>query len=171
MTNPNAVNTSGLMGGDAGVEQTFDAMARLANAGQSIPVVVDFARALATNSGASQARGALAIYNWLARTFKYVDDPVDTELLISPAVMIQAAQANGVIRGDCDEAAILGASLGKAVGIEAQFTALAFEDDPDRLSHVFAVLLPNDGAPVSLDVTRPRGKRLPAVTRTLSMPV
>lgn len=159
--------------GDDGVMGTFQAMARLANAGQADPVVVAAARVLAGSDGKSQAAVARRIARFLVKVWRYVDDPVDTELLLTPARMLRQYGMTGGITGDCDEAAILGASLGKAVGIPATFTALAFDtsdDDPARLAHVFASLLPNDGAPVMLDVTRGAGP-VPLITRTVTMNV
>lgn len=160
------VSTTGLAGGDAGVTQTLARMAQLANDGQKSPVVVNYARLITLGSGQWQGLGAARIFNFLARVWRYVDDPVDTELLVSPDEMLNACEAQGVIMGDCDEAAILGAALGKAVGIAATFTVLAFATDPDRFAHVYATLLPTDGPPVDLDVTRPPG-RVPPVTRVV----
>ena len=87
--------------------------------------------------------------------------------------MLAQFARDGWIAGDCDEVAILGAALGKSIGIPATFTALAFdspEDSPDRLAHVFATLLPGDGDGVSLDVTKPSGPP-PPVTRAVTVNV
>jgi hypothetical protein len=167
------VTTGYLADGDEGVMATFRAMTALANIGQTDPGVVYLARTLAGTDGTSQAAVARAIRGWLRAVWRYVDDPVDTELLISPVTMVQTYIATGMISGDCDEAAILGAALGKAVGIPAAFTGLAFDtpdDDPARLAHVFASLLPNDGGPCNLDITKGAGP-FPAVTRTLTVEV
>jgi hypothetical protein len=161
------VSVAQLAGGDSGVSQTFARMASLVHAAQVDPVVVYAARVLVGSTGRGQYAGAQAIKAWMVRVFRYVDDPVNVELLVSPSQMIADADADSVVYGDCDEAAVLGAALGMAAGIPAMFTALAFDDDPTRLAHVFVTLLPSDGARVTLDITRPPGP-LPRVTRIVT---
>lgn len=168
------VTVNWLDSGDSGVGATFAAMAKLANGGQTTPSVVGLARQIAAATGSRDpAAWAVAIQRWLSGVWMFVEDPVDTELLISPARMFEEYASTGRITGDCDEAAIMGAALGKSIGIPATFTALAFDtpdDSPERLAHVFATLLPNDGSEVSLDITKPAGA-VPPVTRAVTVDV
>jgi transglutaminase-like putative cysteine protease len=160
--------------GDTGTAEDLSYMAALIDRGLDVPMVVSAARRIAVDAGilrpAAQAR---AIRAWLARVWRFVDDPARRELLRDAEHMLREYDELGVIMGDCDEAAVLGATLGNAVGIQAQLTALAFPDSArpgrDRWEHVFAVLLtPDDGA-VNLDVTpRPAGPT-PQPTRTMTL--
>lgn len=157
--------------GDAGVEQTLAMMAGLIDEAIDTPDVVYFARRLAVQAGVRRPYfQALAIRTWLARAWRFVDDPRDRDLLVSADELLRQYRDYGFIAGDCDEAAILGAALGRAVGFRAQLVVYGFPSDdptePDRYSHVFAVLLTDDGRPISLDVTRPAGPVL-APTRSL----
>jgi transglutaminase-like putative cysteine protease len=150
-------------------------MVGLVNASLTNPLVVSAARTLAANSAPArdQYRQAIAIRSWLARYFRFVDDPVGLELLRDPENLLREYYTTSRIIGDCDEAAILGAALGKAVGIPAAFTVLAFGVDDggsEMFSHVLATLLTDRGHTVSLDVTKPPGS-VPAPTRVLSVEV
>jgi transglutaminase-like putative cysteine protease len=147
-------------------------MAGLVDAGLACPILVDTARFLAVSGGVRQSLAqAHAIRTWLARVWRYVDDPQGHELLVSPEKLLRDYQRLGYIAGDCDEAAILGAALGRAVGFAARFTVLAFEGSDDgQYEHVYASLLTSDGTEVTLDVTKPAGP-VPAVSRSLSVDV
>lgn len=157
--------------GDAGVYDTLSLMRGLVVEGLQSFAVVEFARVLAVRAGVRrQYVQALAIQSFLRRTWRFVEDDRQTEMLADPQTLLAMFQRHGVIAGDCDEVAILGAALGRAIGLRAEFIVLAFpSDDPneaDRFAHVYAVLLTDDDRRVNLDVTRPRGP-VPAPTRTI----
>lgn len=157
--------------GDIGTFDTLDAMARIVHAATADPITVGFARQLVVGptafASSPQRLQASRIRDWLRVSWRFVDDPVNRELLRTPDVMLQEYDARGFISGDCDEAATLGAALGLSVGIPAAFNVLELNDGgPAGYSHVFASLLPNGGAEITLDVTRPpRGSTLPGIGR------
>lgn len=160
--------------GDAGIEQTLNLMRELIDTAIDSPRVVHLARALAVQTGERrQYAQAVVIREWLKRVWRFVYDPADRELLMDVDEALNALARLGVIPGDCDEAAIVGASLGRAIGLYARLIVYAFEtdDDPAQTTyHVFAVLLTDDGREVNLDVTRPRGP-VPAPTRSFAVDV
>lgn len=161
--------------GDAGVSQTLDAMRALVNDSVNEPIVVDFARRLATTGGVRQAVAqAVAIRQWLASVWRFIDDPPDRELLRSPAYMIREYAMSSVIHGDCDEAAILGAALGKAAGMQADFVVLAFyqsDGSAGRYEHVYTMLTTPTGASIDLDVTKPKHGIIPPISREMTVEV
>jgi len=110
-----------------------------------------------------------AIDTWLSRRFRFVADPIGVELLRDPAEAIRSAVKNGYTQGDCDEAAMLAASLGMANGIPARFRALSFTPN-GPYTHVIADLFAG-GEWVPLDITKPQGMIVPAPTRTLTLAV
>ena len=157
--------------GDVGVTQSLALMSSLVDRALDSPVVVYAARQLAVRAGVRrQYAQAVAIRNFLSMAWRFVDDPTDRDLFVDPAESLKQYQAIGYMAGDCDEAATLGAALGRAVGMHAQFTVYWFENSTPPGQHVFAVLLTDDGRAVNLDVTRPRGP-VPAPTRTLTVDV
>lgn len=159
--------------GDTGVEQILNAMGDTVDAAMTSASVVGFARTLVVQGGAirDQDRAAQVIKGWLARVWRFVDDPTQQETLRDPLAMLMEYTSGGVIMGDCDEAAILGATLGMAVGMGAQLIAIALPNatiKPPPFVHVYATLLTNTGGVVSLDVTKPRGP-VPPTVRTMTM--
>ena len=85
--------------------------------------------------------------------------------------MLEAVQARGLFRGDCDDAAVLGAAHAKAVGLTARFRALGFRGKGGPLSHVIADVRTPRGW-VQFDVTRPaQFARLPSVSRVVTVEV
>lgn len=163
--------------GDYGSAQTLDRMRELVNRSLSVPLVVETANGIAASRPPRDYLGiALAIRHWLASNFRFVRDPVGVELLRDPEYQLRQWMTYGYITGDCDDVAVLGAALGKAVGIGARFVAVGFQ--PNRpLVHVFAVLtgrgdggMGSLGRGVELDVTRPPGttaKPIRKVERTV----
>jgi transglutaminase-like putative cysteine protease len=167
------VDTRSIDYGDAGVMQTLAAMAALINDGVNQPPVVEFARQLAVTAGTRRyAQQAFAIREWLRSVWRFVDDPPDRELLRDSVVMLREYMNTGIITGDCDEVAILGATLGKAIGLQAELVALAFfnqDGTPGRYEHVYAILTTATGAQVDVDVTRPG--IIPAIARQAAIGV
>lgn len=165
--------------GDTGTFDTLGTMASLVRDATGDATVVQLARSLVTSFGstpfvaASPAAQARKIRNWLLGAWRFVEDPTNRELLRTPDAMLADYNASGYIMGDCDEAAILGAALGAAVGIPAKLNVLELDDGMGPgFSHVFASLLPSDGAEVTLDVTRPPpGSPMPRVLRWESVAI
>lgn len=162
--------------GDSGAEQTLAGMVAIVNGAVSDPAFVRFARQLAVHGGVRNTMAqAFAIRGWLSRVWRFVDDPTDTELLRGPDDMLRDYAQHSVIMGDCDEAAIMGAALGTAVGIPSRLVALAFTQANGKsgpFEHVYAALVMSDGSELDLDVTRPNGMTiLPAIARTLTADV
>jgi hypothetical protein len=144
-------------------------MARLIDKGVDSPRLVMLARWLAVRAGQRRPLAqAMAIRDWLARVWRFVDDPAGRELLRDVDHMLNEYECTGAIAGDCDEAATLGAALGAAVGLTPELVVLAWSDDDGgnggTFSHVYARLLTPDSGRVSLDVTRPR-EPIPPPTR------
>ncbi len=99
------------------------------------------------------AEVALAIRGFLATYFIFVPDPVGQELLRTPTYLLEQINGVGHASGDCDDVAILGASLGMAVGLPARFVVLGF-DPHAPFSHVFTELYTSQGWQ-ELDTTAP----------------
>lgn len=112
-----------------------------------------------------------AIWDWLLHRFRYVADPIGVELLRDPAGSIHEINTRGYTQGDCDEAAMLAASLGMANGIPARFRSLAFGAPDAPYTHVIADLAPGDGKWYPIDITKPQGFIAPDPSRTLLLTV
>ena len=159
--------------GDDGALRTVQRMRQIINDSTANPTVVSFARQLVVTSSPRpqpQLQAARTINVWLRGIWRFVDDPTNRELLTTPDFMLSQYANEGIVAGDCDEAAILGASLGMAIGIPAELTIIGFDDGAGGFfSHVFASLLPQGGLRITLDVTRPLpGTPVPRIMQGVS---
>lgn len=89
----------------------------------------------------------------MVRRFRFVPDPRGVELLKSPHVMLNEWRLSGEATGDCDDAAILSASVALAMGLRVRWILLAFTPS-GPYKHVYAEAW-DRGRWVDFDVTRP----------------
>lgn len=156
-----------ILNGNIGTAQTVAKMRQLVNRSLTDAIVVQTARNLAVQfyprDRDSQAQ---AIRDYLKEHFQFVNDPRGVELLVPPRQMLETIGKRYVVTGDCDEAAILGAALGKAIGLRARFVLIGFTGKAGPYAHVYTILR-GGSRWVSLDVTKPlRGPFPPAMRQT-----
>jgi hypothetical protein len=82
----------------------------------------------------------LAINAWVSEHVIYLNDPMHVELLKDPQRLCEEILDKGFARGDCDDIAVLTATMGLQVGRHAQFVVAGF-GAPGSYSHVFARIL------------------------------
>ncbi len=157
--NPPRITVHQIPAGDAGAFATLDRMRSLVNASLVDPVVIETARAIvAAIAPRRYADQVAALRSWIADHFLFVKDPYGVELLSTPRLMLDTIAARFFVRGDCDDAAILAAALGKAIGLRARFVALGFVGPRAPLIHVFAQLnIPGGDVWREMDTSRPGG--------------
>lgn len=162
--------------GDAGSFATVARMRNMIDNAIRSPLVVETAHDIAQRFPArAHVRIALGIRDWLKENFLFVRDPVGVELIRTPEYQLRQFQVRKRITGDCDDVAVLGCALGKAVGIPCKLVTIGFDGggSPGILSHVFGVLVAPNGSKkginVSLDVTKPAGATA-SVRRRLEFP-
>ncbi len=137
-------------------------MARLARQGKADQRIRNLAVALTTR-GFLNGQGlkqkdfegeARRIHAFVRDQIRYVRDTDGIELLHDPVTLLQIGA------GDCDDKAILLASLLGSIGHATRFIAVAFE--PSRFSHVWVQVNLN-GRWVDLEPTEPIpfGRRVP----------
>lgn len=165
------MKTTPMLGGDAGTAQTVAQMKSLVNQSLTDPVVVETARGLAAqNQPRDTDSQAETIKSYLSEHFMFVRDPNGVELLSTPRFMLDSINNRMYAQGDCDEAAILAAALGKAIGLQARFILLGFSGPTGPMAHVFTLLRGRSGWH-NLDVTRPSVGFIPPATRVQEVEV
>lgn len=108
---------------------------------------------LGGKDGAEQAH---TIREWLESHTEFLRDPDKVEMLHGPVWQLQQIRRNGMAYVDCDDVAMLGAALGKAVGLRARFVAVAFDNPTAPYRHVWTELAPPiSNQWVDMDTTRP----------------
>lgn len=156
---------SNLSFGDAGTAQTVAAMRRLVNDSLTDPVVVGTGRSIAASCVPRDIDCQISqIAEWARDHFMFVRDPGGVETLSTPRFMLDTIATRVYAQGDCDEAAILTAAIGKSIGIPARFILLGFAGPTGPMAHVFTSLR-GSRSWISLDVTRPARGYLPAASR------
>jgi hypothetical protein len=93
------------------------------------------------------------IRSWLTSHVYFLPDPDTTELLHDPVLLAEWIEHGGTVGVDCDDVAMLGAAIGKAIGIPARFAVVAFYEPNAPFGHVWAELF-DGGTWRELDTTR-----------------
>lgn len=137
--------------GHAGIEATVRHMQRLRRAATSDPYVRDAAQRI--TAGRHGWEAAHRIRRFLADRVPFEFDPWGVELVRTPAYMLHAIADTGASPGDCDDAALLGASLAIAAGLPARYVLVGLTPG-EPFEHIYAEIL-TDRGPVELDTTRP----------------
>jgi transglutaminase-like putative cysteine protease len=144
--------------GDAGTRAMIDSMKRNVARDYLKPIVrlkaVEIVRGLPARQDAQQIA---AIRAWMQQHFSFLRDPRGAELNYSPEWMLREIANTGVMNADCDDAAVLSATLAKAIGLRARFVCLAFFSKSAGFSHVYTDLASPIGKTPTwheMDVTR-----------------
>lgn len=153
-------------GGDLGITSTLLAMRATVRAGQGDPLVQRAAQGVVGSVSDPRTRAQL-IRAWLMQHTVFTADPDEVELVRTPVEQLARIAQSGVMRGDCDDVAVLGAALALAVGLAPRFVVLAFDPLPAApYQHVYTDVCAGG---VNFDVTRaPNG---PRATRMAAMEV
>lgn len=133
--------------GPAGIKETLRIMGRLVKQGKVNPFVRQKATSLTQHLKQKDRLGELnALFQFVRDRIRYVRDINGVETLHEPQqVLLQR-------HGDCDDKAVLLASLAESIGIPTKFEALAFK--PGVFSHVIVRARPY-GKWVPLETTHP----------------
>ena len=143
--------------GRDGVRATLAIMDRLVNAAQADPAVLDLVSAIAsryltretdTNARTRDLALCSGISREVTRRVRYVKDPKGLERVSwAPATL-----ARGF--GDCDDIAVVIATLARAAGLGYRFVAHGPGTVP---SHVYTAVMCSDGREVAIDPVRESG--------------
>lgn len=162
-----------LADGDAGTRQTIEVMRDLVQRGVAHPLV----RQTAVNIARTVPPGDLnaigrAIRRWLQEHVHFVYDPMNVEHVTAPDILLSECEVRYFTTGDCDDIAVLGATLAGAVGVQSRFVVLGFGPDPEApMGHIYTEVF--DGAQwTDLDITRSQPQvDMSRVSRAWHIPV
>jgi len=162
-----------LSSGINGNFETIEIMQRVARERSRHPLVRDLAlKILLYYKVPSQhyRDEALAIGDWVKKKVRYVRDIKDVETLHDPLTIIDQIK-RGVAQGDCDDMALLIASLLLSIGHAPYFKAIKYKKGFPSLQHIYVVVFErNQGetakTQIALDAimkTKPIGYEVPSV--------
>lgn len=155
--------------GDFGTTWTLAHMRGLVNASLTDPDIRGAAARIVRAIDPHRRREqAYALRRWLEDHIRFLRDPAGLELLHEPRVMLQSIYRSGHTAVDCDDAAILAAALGKAIGFPARFVVAGFGGgDRVPFTHVWTELGVNPTTWIEMDVTRESQELTALITRRL----
>lgn len=78
----------------------------------------------------------ITAFNWVQMNVTYENDPIDIEHITYPSKMIQEKLRDGYTSGDCDDHALLLASLLLSVGVPARFKVIS-QDPLSDYHHIY----------------------------------
>ena len=127
--------------GVAGTRFTISKMFDLVAKGRANPVVIQTATIITRNIPHKDYFGeAAAIFDYVKKDIRYTRDPRGVELLMAPEITLKRGA------GDCDDLALVIASLAEAVGMQSGFeTVRANAQAPDEFTHVYAIIRTDRG--------------------------
>jgi len=149
--------------GDDGIAATLSLMARIARAYSKLPQFYILAREIANSAGVEgkdYAGEAEALHEFVREHVVYRRDIEGVESVQTPDRTLELAS------GDCDDQAVLVATLARALGFPARFVAAGFNGSD--LEHVWAELKIGESW-YALDTTEPNGMgwRAPGITKRM----
>jgi transglutaminase-like putative cysteine protease len=75
---------------------------------------------------------------WIRARYRYVDDPMDLELVRTPELMLDTLMGpQGFFCGDCDDVATFSAALFRAAGYRVRFVAIRTDPCEPEFLHVY----------------------------------
>lgn len=151
--------------GDPGTVDTLGRMRHLVNSSLLSPAVIEAAHAITHGAPArDELNQAARLLLWMKAHFRFRRDPLGVELLRDPEYQLAQIKQAGYVTGDCDDAAVLSAALGKALGFPAAFCVVALKTADRPYQHVYTVLTTPAGL-FRMDTTASPAKDRPRVAR------
>jgi transglutaminase-like putative cysteine protease len=131
--------------GEGQIRDTLRYMVRVVRLGVVDPKIVAVAVNIVRDVDGHDLHAlALRVREWVTSSVRFLPDPVmDGDYIRTPDYLLSEIQQYGIARGDCDDVAVLTATMGMAVGLFARFHAVAFSGR-ETYSHVWTDLLAGD---------------------------
>lgn len=118
--------------GVAGIDATLKAMVKLVHQWRTDPLIRRAAERIIEDVPGKDGPGEVeAIQNWVRDNIRYTMDVRDVETLKTPYLTLTTRH------GDCDDQAVLVATMLESIGYATRFSAIGFSG-PDSFSHVLA---------------------------------
>lgn len=98
-----------------------------------------------------------AIFNWIRKKVRYVKDYYSIEEIQYPRIMLKNIKVKGYAYGDCDDMALLSASMLYSIGMKTRFVVIATK--PKHYNHIRTeVMIKDKWIPLELSSRLPFGR-------------
>ena len=134
-------------GGVRGNMKTLQYMIIQARRYSGLPIVREFALWILNSKGTVSHRHrdeALAVGEYIQKGIEYAKDPVHIEYLQSPVKLIKDIRA-GKARGDCDDMALLAATVLLSIGIQPYFKVVKYNPMSSGFNHIYVTTKEKNG--------------------------
>ena len=158
---PTKITLKGLPPGGAGIRATLREMGKVVETAKKNITNRELALSIVENLPPKcWTCEAKAIHQYVLNNIRYVRDIDGIETVATPEKTLEYMQ------GDCDDMAVLAATLLQCIGHPVRFLAVGFNGKP--LSHVLLeTLIGNQWVPMELTEYLPFGEYPPNITRKL----
>lgn len=136
------VDTHNLPNGAKGNLRTVELMIKIAKQKATDKIVRQLGINILNDAGTQSHNHldeAIAIGEWVKQNVRYMKDPYGTELLQDPLLMIEKCD-KGECRGDCDDMALLTATLLISIGIKPYFKIVRWKDMKGSFNHIYCMV-------------------------------
>lgn len=134
--------------GKAGNLQTVEFMKRVARQKSRDPIFRQLALKIIEDVPSNHFKSeALEIGRWVLKNIRYVRDADNIEQLIDPTNLVNQYYAGTKPQGDCDDMALLTATLLLTIGVQPYFRAIRYEapqNGEDNYNHIYVVAYENN---------------------------
>lgn len=124
--------------GDDGTAKTINIIKRFADVYSTDFKIITIARNIVSGTSGDKTDQADALFYFVKENVRYIDDPTTVEMVQSPMITLQAGW------GDCDDFAVLLATLNQAIGNNVGFVTVSQEGEKEY-SHVFLAVFTDKG--------------------------
>src|SRR3990172_12510042 len=133
--------------GDRGAYETLRIIKRIViESMKDIPVLDTAKRIIRVAGGKDRSAQARMVGEWMRSSLQFVRDPYGIETIHTPLFMLERIRTRGLFEADCDDYAVLSASLAKAIGLRTKFVILGFMQKGAPWAHVYTIAeTPKDG--------------------------
>jgi transglutaminase-like putative cysteine protease len=131
--------------GEPGIFQSLTAMRLAVLKEKADPFVLAVSRKVAAGCGPGEFEcQAAALYAYVRTNMVYTPDPEDVETFGTASYHLQNIIERGITAGDCDDAAVLLATMAASLDLQVRFAVASFRPDLE-LHHVWAEIRTSGG--------------------------
>ncbi len=155
--------------GLAGIWQTMYLMRELVYRSKHNRLIKNTSVSLIKNlSPLDYLRQVKAVFDFIKSKMKYVKDYFQVEEIQSPQRILKSIQEYGYAYGDCDDMAIISASMLYALGFRLKFVVIATK--PRNYNHIRSeVFINGNWIPLELSSSLPFGQKFKSYEKPLEL--
>lgn len=144
--------------GPAGIAEILATLSALKDHYGSLPAIRAAALRIAGNTTDNDERHhADRLARFVRRSVVYVADPLNSEFIQTPDVMLLAISDTGHTFGDCDDHVLLFCALAESVGLACDVAGVEAPGTSGAVNHVIAVVRFGDGSTDQFDLCAKSG--------------